>query len=215
MRVVVADDSALLRDGISVVLRHAGLQPVAACGDAETLLRLVQEHTPHVAVVDVRMPPTHTTEGLDAARTIRAIHPGTAVLLLSQAVETTSLADLLEHGSAGVGYLLKDRIADTADFVDAVRRVAAGGTAVDPEVIARLIARRRSNDPLSALSAREREVLALMAQGQSNLAIARRLVLSERTVESHVRSILTRLDVADSTETHRRVQAVLTYLRSA
>lgn len=214
MRVVVADDSALLRDGVTGLLAKAGHEIAGSCGDTTALLALVADKQPDVAVVDVRMPPTHTTEGLQAAHRIRHEHPKTAVLLLSQHIETAYLADLLADGGHHVGYLLKDRIADVGDFLAAVDRVADGGTVIDHEVIARLLAKRRAADRLELLSQRERDVLALMAEGQSNAAIAQQLVVSERTVETHIRSVLQKLDIDTSTDVHRRVLAVIRYLRT-
>lgn len=213
MRAVIADDSALLREGIAKILRGGGWEVVGLCGDAPTLEALVKEHAPDVAVVDVRMPPTHTTEGLEATYRIRREHPQTCVMVLSQHIETAYLADLVATSSRGLGYLLKDRVTDGADFLEALRRVAEGGTAIDPDVVSRLIAKRRSADRLSTLSDRERDVLGLVAEGRSNAAIAQRLILSERTVEAHIRNILTRLDIEGTVDDHRRVLAVIAYLR--
>ena len=215
MRVVLADDSMLLREGVARLLEDAGLEVVAQAGDAEDLMRKVGAHKPDVAIVDVRMPPTHTDEGLRAARAIRAEHPGTAVLVLSQYVEEAYALDLLAESTERTGYLLKDRVSDVDTFTDAVRRVAGGGSALDPEVVALLLGRRRREDPLEGLTPREREVLALMAEGRSNNAIAEELVVTERAVEKHVTSIFSKLDLTPTVEDHRRVLAVLAYLRAA
>ena len=214
LRVVIADDSVLLREGIARLLEETGFDVVAQAGDGADLLRKVGAHKPDVAVVDVRMPPTHTDEGLRAAHQIRAEHPGTAVLVLSQYVEEAYALDLLSESSERTGYLLKDRIADIASFTDAVRRVANGGSALDPEVVGLLLGRRRRTDPLAALTEREREVLGLMAEGRSNSAMAAALGVSERAVEKHVTAILSKLDLPPSVEDHRRVLAVLAFLRS-
>jgi DNA-binding NarL/FixJ family response regulator len=207
MRVVIADDAVLFREGLAKVLEAAGIQVDAQVGDAERLLARVRADPPDAAVVDIRMPPTHTAEGLDAAQRIRADHPDVGVLVLSQYVEPHHAMQLLEGGARGVGYLLKDRVAD------AVRRVAGGGSVIDPDVVTQLIGRRRSRDPIQELTDREREVLALMAEGRSNQAICQRLYLSPKTVEAHVRSIFTHLDLAASADDHRRVLAVLAFLR--
>ena len=214
-RVVIAEDSVLLREGIARLLEESGFEVAGQAGDAEDLLRKVGAHKPDVAVIDVRMPPTHTDEGLRAARRIRAEHPGTAVLVLSQYVEEAYALDLLSESTESTGYLLKDRIADVESFVDAVHRVAGGGSALDPEVVALLLGRRRREDPLAALTPREREVLALMAEGRSNLSMAEALVVSERAVEKHVTSIFSKLDLPPAAQDHRRVLAVLAFLRSA
>ena len=214
-RVVIAEDSVLLREGITRLLEESGFDVAGQAGDAEDLLRKVGAHKPDVAVIDVRMPPTHTDEGLRAARRIRAEHPGTAVLMLSQYVEEAYALDLLSESTERTGYLLKDRVSDVDTFTDAVRRVANGGSALDPEVVALLLGRRRREDPLEALTPREREVLGLMAEGRSNAAIAAELVVTERAVEKHVTSIFTKLDLTPAAEDHRRVLAVLRYLRSA
>ena len=214
MRVVLADDSLLLREGVARLLEDAGLDVVAQAGDGEDLLRKVGAHKPDVAIVDVRMPPTHTDEGLRAAAEIRENHPETGVLVLSQYIEEAYAMELLSSNAEGVGYLLKDRVADLERFTEAVRRVGEGGSALDPEVVSRLLGRRRREDPLEALSPREREVLALMAEGRSNHAIASELVVTERAVEKHVTSIFQKLRLPASEKDHRRVLAVLTYLRS-
>ena len=215
MRVVVADDSVLLREGVVRLLQEAGMDVVGQAGDAEDLLRKVRAHKPDVALVDIRMPPTQTDEGLRAAATIRAEQPQTGVLVLSQYVEEAYALELLAENAEGVGYLLKDRVADVERFVDSVRRVGEGGSALDPEVVARLVGRRRREDPLSALSPREREVLGHMAEGRSNHGIAEALVVTERAVEKHVTSIFTKLNLPPAEDNHRRVLAVLTYLRSS
>jgi DNA-binding NarL/FixJ family response regulator len=215
VRVVIAEDSVLLREGIARLLEESGFEVAGQAGDAEDLLRKVGAHKPDVAVIDVRMPPTHTDEGLRAAHRIRAEHPATGVLVLSQYVEEAYALDLLSKSTESTGYLLKDRIADVATFTDAVRRVANGGSALDPEVVAMLLGRRRREDPLDALTAREREVLGLMAEGRSNNAIAEKLVVTERAVEKHVTSIFSKLDLTPTVEDHRRVLAVLAYLRSS
>jgi DNA-binding NarL/FixJ family response regulator len=214
MRVVVADDSVLLREGLVRLLAEDGFDVVGQAGDAEDLLRKVGAHRPDVAVVDVRMPPTHTDEGLRAAAEIRERYPETAVLVLSQVIEPGSALELLTASAEGVGYLLKDRVADVDRFTEAVRRVADGGSALDPEVVSTLLGRRRRDDPLADVTAREREVLALMAEGRSNGAIAEQLVVTERAVEKHVTSIFGKLGLAPAAEDHRRVLAVLAYLRA-
>jgi DNA-binding NarL/FixJ family response regulator len=214
MRVVLADDSLLLREGVARLLEDAGLEVVAQAGDAEDLLRKVGAHKPDLAIVDVRMPPTHTDEGLKAAVNIRERFPSTGVLVLSQYIEESYALELLSENAEGVGYLLKDRVADLDRFVDAVRRVGDGGSALDPEVVSRLLGRRRREDPLADISPREKEVLALMAEGRSNHAIATELVVTERAVEKHVTSIFSKLDLPPTADDHRRVLAVLTYLRA-
>lgn len=211
--VVLADDDVLLREGIAGLLTRAGLQVLGQGGTAQEAVTLVATHHPAVAVLDVRMPPSHGTEGLDAARRIRAEHPGTAVLVLSAHVEVEHALDLLA-ADGGVGYLLKDRVADVASFVDAVERVAAGGSVVDADLVRELVSARRRVDPLAPLSAREREVLSLMAEGRSNAGIAHRLFLAEGTVEKHVRAILSKLDLPETEEDHRRVLAVVRFLQS-
>src|SRR3954470_12492245 len=215
LRVVIADDSVLLREGLSRLLEESGFQVAGQAGDAEDLLRKGGAHRPDVAVVDVRMPPTHTDEGLRAAHRIRAEHPGTAVLVLSQYVEEAYALDLLSESTESTGYLLKDRVADIATFTDAVQRVAGGGSALDPEVVSLLLGRRRREDPLEVLTPREREVLALMAEGRSNAAMADALVVSERAVEKHVTGIFSKLDLPPASQDHRRVLAVLAFLRSS
>jgi len=213
-RVVIAEDSVLLREGIARLLEESGFEVVAQAGDGEDLLRKVGAHKPDIAVIDVRMPPTHTDEGLRAARRIRAEHPATAVLVLSQYVEEAYALDLLSESSERTGYLLKDRVADIATFTDAVRRVANGGSALDPEVVALLLGRRRRADPLAVLSPRERQVLGLMAEGRSNAAMAQALGVSDRAVEKHVTAIFSKLDLPPAVDDHRRVLAVLLFLRS-
>ena len=213
--VVIADDSVLLREGIARLLVESGFEVVGQAGDADDLLRKVGAHKPDIAVVDVRMPPTHTDEGLRAAHRIRAEYPETAVLVLSQYVEEAYALELLSESTERTGYLLKDRVADVRTFTDAVRRVAKGGSALDPEVVALMLGRRRREDPLATLTPREREVLGLMAEGRSNSAMAEALVVSERAVEKHVTSILSKLDLPPAAEDHRRVKAVLRFLRSA
>ncbi len=214
MRVVVAEDSVLLREGVVRLLDDAGFDVVAQTGDADDLRRRVYAHKPDVAVVDVRMPPDHTDDGLRAALEIRDRQPQTGVLVLSQYVEESYALELITRGGGGVGYLLKDRVADVDRFLDAVRRVAGGGSALDPEVVAQLLGRRRRDDPVDALTPREREVLELMAEGRSNVAIADTLVVTERAVEKHVTSIFHKLDLPPTAGDHRRVLAVLAYLRT-
>jgi DNA-binding NarL/FixJ family response regulator len=213
MRVVLAEDSVLLREGMVRLLNEAGCIIVAAVGDGDSLVRAVVEHRPDVAVVDVRMPPSFTDEGLRAAIEARRQVPGTGILVLSQYVEESYAGDLLADGTGGVGYLLKDRVSALAELSDALERVASGGTVLDPEVVAQLFARRR-RDPLGALTGRERDVLELMAEGRTNAAIARTLVVTEGAVEKHISSILTKLDLPPSEDDHRRVMAVLAWLRA-
>jgi DNA-binding NarL/FixJ family response regulator len=213
-RIVLADDAVLLREALSAALAAAGFEVVGQAGDVPELMRLVAQERPDVAVLDVRMPPTHTTEGLEAARQIRTTYPRIAILVLSQYVETRYAVDLLREDPAGVGYLLKDRVTRVADLADAVRRVAAGGSVIDPEVVARLLGRQRGHSALDELTPREREILGLMAEGRSNQAIADRLVLELKTVEGHVRAIFSKLGLEPTAEDHRRVLAVLAYLRS-
>jgi DNA-binding NarL/FixJ family response regulator len=191
MRIVIAEDAAVLRDGLTHILTNRGHQVAAAVADSDQLLAAVAEHQPDVAIVDIRMPPTHTDEGLRAAITIRRVHPDTGVLVFSQYIEARYAADLLAGGARKVGYLLKDRVAEVSDFVDALTRIAAGGTVLDPEVVTQMLAVSRQADNLAALTAREREVLALMAQGRSNAAIAEHLVLAYGSVEKHITSIFT------------------------
>jgi DNA-binding NarL/FixJ family response regulator len=218
MRIVIAEDSAVVRAGLAEILADRGHEVVAAVGNGTDLLTAVAEHRPDVTVVDVRMPPGFTDEGLRAAITIRRDHPTTGVLVFSQYIETRYTADLLGAasggGAAGVGYLLKDRVADVGEFVEALTRVAAGGTALDPEVVTQLFGASRRADGLAALTAREREVLTLMAEGRSNGAIAASLVVSERAVEKHVANIFSKLGLPPSDTDHRRVLAVLRYLGS-
>ena len=211
MRVVIADDAVLLRRGVAALLADLGHEVVAEAGDVEELMAAV-DLAPDVLIVDIRMPPTYTTEGLDAAIALRRARPGQAVLVLSAYVETAYAVRLLAEGAAGVGYLLKDKVTDPDQLVDAMRRLVAGESVVDPDLVTSMLQIRRVRSPLEQLSAREVEVLALMAEGRSNAAIADRLCLTQRTVESHVRSIFTRLDLAPGVEDHRRVRAVLAYL---
>jgi len=214
MRVTIAEDSAVLREGLAGLLAERGFEVVAAVPDAVALRAAVEADVPDVAVVDIRMPPTHTDEGLRAAIDLRQRFPQLAVLVFSQYVETRYAADLLADRSDGVGYLLKDRVAHVSEFVAAVERVAAGGTALDPEVVTQLMAATRRTDGLGALTPREREVLGLMAEGRSNTAIAARLVVTPRAVEKHIGNIFTKLDLPESGTDHRRVLAVLRWLRS-
>ncbi len=214
MRVVVADDSVLLREGVVRLLEENGFDVVGQAGDAEDLIRKVKAHKPDVAVVDIRMPPTNTDDGLRAALEIRAELPDTGVLVLSQYVEEGYALDLVGDSAGGVGYLLKDRVADVERFVDSVKRVADGGSALDPEVVSQLVGRARRDDPLAELTPREREVLELMAEGRSNQAIGEKLVITPRAVEKHVTSIFQKLRLPASAEDHRRVLAVLTLLRA-
>ncbi len=215
MRVVVADDSTLLREGVVRLLEEAGLEVVGQAGDGEELLRKVRAHKPDVAIVDVRMPPTHTDEGLRAAKEIRAEMPETGVLVLSQYVEVAYARDLLAESAEGLGYLLKDRVADIGTLTEAVRRVGAGGSALDPEVVSQMLGRSRRQDPLEALTPRESEVLGLMAEGRSNAAIAAELVVTDRAVEKHVTAIFSKLELPASSEDHRRVLAVLRFVDQA
>jgi len=214
MRVVIADDSVLLREGIARVLTDAGIEVAEMVGDAIDLMHAVRSHEPDLAVVDIRMPPSHTDEGIRAARQIRERYPKVGVLVLSQYVEPEYAMELLADSAEGVGYLLKDRIADVAEFIGAVRRVADGGSALDPEVVSQLVARRRRQDPLAPLTPREREVLSLMAEGRSNQAVADRLVITPRAVEKHVTGIFEKLGLDNAAKDHRRVLAVLAFLRS-
>jgi DNA-binding NarL/FixJ family response regulator/class 3 adenylate cyclase len=214
LRIVLADDAAVIREGIAALLRDAGMIVAATVGDADALVAAVAEHSPDVAITDIRMPPTHQLEGLEAALKIRSTHPAIAVLVLSQHIETRSAVDLLNHGARGVGYLLKERIGDVNELTDALRHLAAGGSIIDPEVVARLVDRSRSTDPLAPLTTRERDVLSLMAEGRTNQAIACRLHLNPKTIESHVRSIFTKLGLEPEPDDHRRVLAVITFLRA-
>jgi DNA-binding NarL/FixJ family response regulator len=211
VRVIVAEDSVLLREGVVRLLEEAQIEVVGQAGDAEDLVRKARAHKPDVAIVDVRMPPTNTDDGLRAAQQIRSELPGTAVLVLSQYIETEYARELLESGAEGVGYLLKDRVAEVDRFIEAVRRVADGGSVLDPQIVSELIGRRR-DEPIERLTPREREVLELMAEGRTNHAIAEKLVVSDRAVEKHVTSIFGKLDLTTSAEDHRRVLAVLAYL---
>jgi DNA-binding NarL/FixJ family response regulator len=212
MRVVIAEDSVLLREGLVRLLADAGIETVAVVGDGPGLLEIVQEHGPDLAIVDVRMPPSFTDEGLRAALEVRRDRPGFPILVLSQYVEERYATDLLGGGAQGVGYLLKERVSDVGEFIDAVRRIAAGGTVIDPEVIGQLLGRRRDGDRLEALTPREREVLGLMAEGRSNAAIAREMVVTEGAVEKHISNIFLKLDLPPTQHDHRRVMAVLAYL---
>lgn len=215
MRAVIAEDSLLLREGIARLLSERGVEVVGQAGDGDELVRKVKAHKPDIAIVDIRMPPTNTDEGLVAAKQIRQELPEVGVLVLSQYVEESYAIDLLSENAEGVGYLLKDRIADLDHFLDAIRRVAEGGSALDPEVVSHLLGRRRSDDPLDQLSEREREVLALMAEGRSNKAIADELVVTGSTVEKHVTNIFEKLDLDATPVDHRRVLAVLRFLEGS
>jgi DNA-binding NarL/FixJ family response regulator len=212
MRVVLGEDSLLLRAGIARLLEDAGIEVVGQAGDLDDLLRKVRAHKPDVAIVDIKMPPTHTDEGLKASLIIRSELPGTAVLVLSQYVEKRYAAELLGENAEGVGYLLKDRVADVERFIDAIRRVADGGSVLDPEVVSQMLARRRAGG-LDELTPRERQVLALMAEGRSNHSIASELVVTERAVEKHVSGIFGKLELPATGDDHRRVLAVLAYLK--
>ena len=214
MRVVIAEDTVLLREGLAGLLEDAGHEVHARVGDAEALLAVVAEHDPDLAVVDVRMPPTYEDEGMRAAVEIRRAHPRTAVLVLSQHVESRYAVELVSSGG-GFGYLLKDRVLDVGAFLEAAERVAGGGSALDPEVVKHLLTPPQEGDALAELTPREREVLALVAEGRTNAGIAKQLWLTEKTVETHVRSILSKLDLPQDGDTHRRVLAVVTYLRSS
>ncbi len=213
MRIVIAEDTVLLREGLAGLLEDAGHEVVARVGDGEALVAVVSEHQPDLALVDVRMPPDYDDEGMRAAATIRADYPETAVLVLSQHIETRHAVDLVSRGG-GFGYLLKDRVLDVDDFLEAAERVAAGGTALDPQVVTTLIAPAR-DDPLDVLTPREREVLGLMAEGRTNAGIAKCLWLTEKTVETHIRSILAKLGLTANADDHRRVLAVVAYLRAS
>jgi DNA-binding NarL/FixJ family response regulator len=212
---VIAEDSVLLREGIVRLLTDAGLDVVAAVDEPESLLRKVDELLPDICIVDIRMPPTHTDEGIRAALVIRAQHPDVAVLVLSQYVEERYATDLIASDTRGVGYLLKDRVADVREFVDAVRRVGDGGTALDPEVVSQLLVRSRRADPLGGLTPRESDVMRLMAEGRSNQGIAAELVVSEGAIEKHVSSIFLKLALPPAEQDHRRVLAVLRYLEGS
>jgi DNA-binding NarL/FixJ family response regulator len=212
-RVVVADDDVLLREGIARILEGAGFEVVGQAGDARALEDLVREHAPDLAVVDIRMPPTHTVEGLEAARAIRAASPTIGILLLSAHVEIEEAMDLLENGER-IGYLLKSRVMNASDFAEALERIARGGSVVDPALVQELVVQRRRDDPLADLTPREREVLALMAEGRSNSGIAHRLWITEGAVEKHVRSILAKLQLPVTEDDHRRVLAVVTFLEA-
>ncbi len=213
MRIVIADDAVLLREGAARLLEEAGFEVVAQAGDAEELLRKVRAHKPRVAIIDVRMPPDNVDDGMRAALTIREELPEVGILLLSQYVEDRYLSQLLAAGAEGVGYLLKDRIAEVDRFVEAVRRVAERGSVLDPEVVAQMLGRRRPSDPLNRLTEREREVLSAMAEGQTNSQIAQTLFISERAIERHITSIFDKLGLTPGDSGHRRVLAVLAYLR--
>ena len=214
MRIVIADDSLLVREGIASLLRRAGVEVVAEADDGDGLVRLVDEHEPDAAIVDVRMPPTHTEEGLEAARAVGERHPSIGILILSQHVEVGIAMRALVESPQGLGYLLKERVTDVEDFVRTLRHVAGGGSALDPQVVSRLLADPRGNGPLSTLTPREREVLELVAEGRTNKAIAERLDVTQRAVTKHVTSIFSKLDLPPTVEDHRRVLAVLAYLRS-
>lgn len=213
LRVVVADDDVLLREGVASLLDRSGFDVIARAGDATELLTLVRDTKPDLVVVDIRMPPTHSTEGLDAARVIRTELPDTGILVLSAHVEVEHATELLASGRA-IGYLLKTRVTDVADFVDTLQRIARGASIIDPALVQELVSARRRDDPLAVLSAREQEVLMLMAEGRSNAGIGRRLWVTEGTVEKHVRSILTKLNLPETGDDHRRVRAVITYLEA-
>jgi DNA-binding NarL/FixJ family response regulator len=214
MRLILADDSVLIREGMARLVTEAGFEVIAQVGDAQRLMEAVRSDPPDVAITDIRMPPTHTNEGLVAALAIRSDHPGVGVLVLSTHIETDYAMKLLGGGAAGVGYLLKDRVSDLSDFADAIRRVGKGGSVIDPLVVSNLIGRRRARNPLDDLSRRETEVLTLMAEGRSNHAIGERLFLSPKTVEAHVGSIFSKLEFSEAPADNRRVLAVLTYLRA-
>jgi serine/threonine-protein kinase PknK len=212
-RVVLAEDDVLLREGLASLLDRSGYEVAGQAGDGAQLLALARQAAPDLVVADIRMPPTHTTEGLEAARVIRRERPGTAIMVLSAYAEVQHAMDLLASGG-GVGYLLKSRVADVEEFLDALQRIAKGGSVVDPALVRELVSARRRQDPLAALSAREREVLALMAEGRSNAGIARRLWVAEGTIEKHISSILTKLNLHEADDDHRRVLAVITYLKT-
>ncbi|HET7012333.1 MAG TPA: response regulator transcription factor [Streptosporangiaceae bacterium] len=212
MRVVVADDAVILREGLARLLAEAGFEVVGLAGDADELLDLVADRSPDVAIVDIRMPPTHTDEGLRAAKSIRQRQPEVGILVLSQHVHAGYAIELLTAGTQGAGYLLKERVSDLAELAESVRRVGAGGSVLDPVVVSQLVERRRVDDPLAGLTVREREVLALMAEGRSNKALAERLSVTEHTIEKHVKNIFETLRLASSPDDHRRVLAVVTFL---
>lgn len=214
MRVIIAEDSALFRRGLARLLEDAGIEIVAEVPEAESLLKRIRADEPDVAIVDIRMPPTNTTEGIEAAVAIRAEFPGVGVLVLSQHVETDYAVELLQDTRGGVGYLLKDRVTDPSEIVDAIGRIAAGETVVDPTLVARLLGRQRERSPVAGLTEREQAVLATMAEGRSNQAIGESLFMSPKTVESHIRSIFQKLDLPPGDDIHRRVVAVVTWLRS-
>lgn len=217
IRVVIAEDDVLLREGLSSLLQRSGFDVLGRAGDAAALLDQVRAHQPDLVLTDIRMPPTHSTEGLDAARTIRAELPDTGIVVLSAYVDVEHATELLAGatgGRSGIGYLLKTRITDVEDFIDTLNRVAGGGSVVDPALVAELVSARRRDDPLAALSSREREVLELMAEGLSNAGIGRRIWVTEGTVEKHVRAILTKLHLPETGDDHRRVRAVITYLEA-
>jgi DNA-binding NarL/FixJ family response regulator len=214
LRVVIAEDSALFREGLVKLLEGMGFEVAGRAADGDELLALVETKSPDLVITDIRMPPTHSVEGLQAAAEIRRRHPRIAVVVLSQYVETTQALKLLENGSDGIGYLLKDSVSDVREFVDAVRRVAAGGSAIDPEVVSELLGRKRRRDVIAELTDRERDTLKLMAEGRSNSAIAHALHMSEKTVEGHIRTIFSKLQLEPAADDHRRVLAVLTYLRA-
>ena len=213
VRVVLAEDDVLLREGLASLLDRSDFDVVGQAGDGDQLLALVRDITPDLVVTDIRMPPTHTTEGLDAAQVIRDEFPDTAILVLSAHVEVEHAMELLASGH-GIGYLLKSRVTDVTDFIDTLERIAKGASVVDPALVSELVSARRRNDPLAVLSDREREVLALMAEGRSNAGIAHQIWVTEGTVEKHVRSILTKLGIHEATDDHRRVLAVITYLET-
>jgi len=213
LRLTIVDDSTLFREGLVRVARDLGFEVVGQAGDAQSLVQLIMADAPDVAVLDIRMPPTFTTEGLVAAREIRSAFPSLGVLVLSQYVDTHHVMELIASGG-GVGYLLKDHVGDIAEFGDAVRRIAAGGSVIDPDVVAELVGRRRHREAIEELTEREREVLQLMAQGRTNSAIGSRLHLSPKTVEAHIRNIFMKLQLEPAEDDHRRVLAVLTYLRA-
>jgi len=215
VRVAIADDAVLIREGLARILTDAGFEVIAQTGEGNELLDLIERDPPDVAIVDIRMPPTHTDEGVKVAGEIRRLYPAIGVLVLSQHLSSTYALKILGDGTGGVGYLLKERVSHVDEIVDAVRRVAAGETVVDAEVVARLVKRRREQDPLERLTEREKEVLALIAEGRSNKAICEHLVLSPKTIATHVNAIFTKLDLPPADEDHRRVLAVLRYLKSA